>query len=96
MLNWTHSKEVTEDIGKIVDRYTEFHHSLGIPKEYQRPRMDLLMDVEATHCNGCPLKLRELLEADDFNFTHDMIGIQRHLNRKTGHLEDCFVPRYAQ
>jgi hypothetical protein len=53
------------------------------------------MDIEAAHCNGNPLKLKELLEADDSNFMHDVLGIRRHINRKTGELEDCFVPRYA-
>ena len=95
MLKWTTSKEDVETIGKIIDRYMEFHHSLGIPKLYQRPRMDLIMDVEATHCNGCPLKLTELLNAADFDFAHDLIGIQNNLNRSTGELENCFVPRYA-
>ena len=95
MLNWNYNKEDMETIGKIVNRYTEFHYSLGIPKQYQRPRIDLMMDIEATHCNGNPLKLQELLEADDFNFTHDMIGIQQHLDRFAGQLQDCFVPRYS-
>ncbi len=95
MITWANSKEDTEVISKIVDRYMEFHHSLNIPKVYQRPKMDLMMDIEATHCNGNPLRLNDLLEADDFNFTHDLIGIQDHLNRTTGELQDCFVPRYS-
>lgn len=95
MIKWAASKEEHDTIAKILDRYQEHHQSLGVPKQYQRSRMDLLMDLEATHCNGCRLDLSRLLEADDFNFMHDMIGIQKHLNRKTGELEDCFVPRYA-
>ena len=95
MINWNATKEDTQTISKIVDRYMEFHHSLGIPKGYQRPRMDIAMDIEAVHCNGNPLRLEGLLEADDFNFSHDMIGIQQHLNRRTGKLMDRFVPRYS-
>ena len=53
------------------------------------------MDISATH-NSCPLKLDELLAADDFNFAHDVFGIFRHINRKTGELRDCFLPRYAE
>ena len=57
--------------------------------------MEVEMDICATHANGCPLKLAELLAAEDFDFSHDMLGIRRHLNRETGKLEDCFLPRYA-
>jgi hypothetical protein len=54
------------------------------------------MDITACHLNGCPLRLGELLGADDANFAHDVFGIRRHLNRETGKLEDCFCPRYAE
>lgn len=53
------------------------------------------MDITATHCNGMPLRLHELLSADDFNFGHDVFGIRRYLNRETGELGGCFVPRFA-
>lgn len=59
-------------------------------------RQDWLMDIAATHRNGMPLRLKELAEADDFNFMHDVCGIRRHLNRDTGELGGCFVPRFAE
>lgn len=58
--------------------------------------LDAEMDILATHLNGCPLKLQELLDADDVNFAHDTFGIRRHINRETGKLEDFFDPRYSQ
>lgn len=54
------------------------------------------MDVTACHLNGCPLKLKKLLKADDFNFAHDVIGISNHIDRETGTLLNCFLPRYAK
>lgn len=54
------------------------------------------MDVTACHLNGCPLDLDRLLGADVFNFGHDMFGINSHLDRRTGKLTDCFVPRCAR
>lgn len=54
-----------------------------------------LMDLSAAH-TSVPLRLQELLEADDSNFAHDAFGIRRHLNRDTGQLEGCFTPRYAK
>lgn len=55
-----------------------------------------IMDLTAVHANGCPLDLSGLAQADEFDFSHDILGIRRHLNRRTGKLEDCFVPRYAK
>lgn len=54
------------------------------------------MDVTACHCNGCPLRLQELLEADDFNFTHDVFGIRRFIDRTTGEMPGAkFHPRFS-
>jgi hypothetical protein len=58
-------------------------------------RLGLIMDVCATHYRH-PLDLRGLLEATPFDFTHDITGIVRHLDRKTGELTDGFMPRYAR
>lgn len=57
---------------------------------------DAMMDITACHANGMPLRLKELSSADDFNFCHDVFGIRRHIDRETGELNDCFVPRYSQ
>lgn len=58
-------------------------------------KVNTLMDLTAAHANGCPLRLRDLLDADDFNFAHDLYGIDRHLDRTTGKLTDMFRPRFA-
>lgn len=55
----------------------------------------IVMDVVAAHCNGCPLKLEDLLDASDFNFIHDVFGINEHMDRKTGRLLHHFLPRFA-
>ena len=60
-----------------------------------RERLELAMDITAVHMNGCPLKLGDLLMASDFDFCHDIKGIQAHLNRSTGKLEHYFTPRFA-
>lgn len=58
-------------------------------------RMDLTMDITAVHANGCPLDLEALLNAKTFDFGHDVLGISRRIDRATGHLTDCFLPRCA-
>lgn len=59
------------------------------------PMIDFMMDVTATHLNGCPLNLAALAKARDSDFAHDIFGIRRHLDRETGKLQNCFIPRYA-
>lgn len=54
------------------------------------------MDITVCHRNGTPLRLADLLAADDFNFSHDVFGIRRHLDRTTGKLMNHFHPRYAK
>lgn len=56
---------------------------------------DTEMDITAAHANGCPLKLDELLAARPLDFAHDVGGIRRHIDRNTGQLRDCFLPRFA-
>lgn len=80
-------KKDFETIVKICERA----EVMGIS---QGERITLLMDLEHVHKN-VGLKLDALLAADDANFAHDVCGIQRHINRTTGELEDFFLPRFA-
>ena len=57
-------------------------------------RMSLIMDLEQA-TEQFNLKLKELMNADDFNFAHDICGIQKNFNRETLKMENCFLPRYA-
>ena len=87
-INWNITKEEIDIIEKIVDRF--------LRKFPDFDKLDLMMDITATHCNECLLKLDELLVADDFNFNHDIVGIMKNINRETGKLENCFVPRFSK
>lgn len=70
----------------IMDKYVPDH---------EVEDMDIIMDLEACHSNGCPLRLAEMEQADDFNLMHDIGGIGNNLNRKTGKLHEGFLPRFA-
>lgn len=61
----------------------------------QTDLLSLEMDLTACHISN-PLRLEDLLKADKFNFAHDVCGIQRHINRDTGKLMNCFSPRYSK
>ena len=79
-------------IVKIVQRAV----SMSLVKGHLDDFINAIRDVTATHCNGLPLRLNDLLDADAFNFAHDFLGIERHLNRETGQLENHFRPRFAR
>lgn len=91
MISWKVSKFEQALIQKITDRAV----LLADVAQIEYPARDVMMDITACHANGCRLKLAELLEAEQFDFVHDVFGIRRHLNRETGKLEDCFTPRLA-
>lgn len=56
--------------------------------------LDLDMDITAAHIAN-PLKLEALLNADDFNFNHDICGIRANINRDSGEMNNCFLPRFS-
>jgi len=88
MIKWDATQEEMALIQKIATR--------GFCRQLYIDVLALSMDIAATHLNGCPLKLEEWLVADDFNFFHDIYGIYNNLDRKTGQLKNCFLPRFAK
>ena len=71
---------------KIVERAEK----LGIA---QGSRLTGIMDIENAD-KTFNLRLEEFLNADDFNFAHDYIGIQNNIDRTTKEF-GFFVPRFA-
>ena len=87
MINWNIDTEDFNTILSIADRAS---------KELRMDKARTIMDLNACHSNGCPLDLEELSKAKGFSFVHDLAGIANHIDRDTGKLTDCFVPRYAK
>ena len=81
-----------QTISKIAKRAVEIAKTQGVQYDF----LTASMDIEAVHSNITPLRLNDLLKADNFNFTHDVFGIANHLNRETIELENCFVPRFTK
>lgn len=88
ILNWNCSEEDDKLIDHIATRYLEFK-PLAVKGK-------VIMDLTACHCNGTPLDLESLLDAEDYEFMHDMNGIRNYIDRDTGKLEQCFQPRHAK
>lgn len=85
-ISFTTTREESALIAGIVDRARD----MGLAVDTQT----LSMDLTACHANGNPLDLVRLLrEFPAFDFSHDIVGITEHINRATGKLENCFVPR---
>lgn len=83
---------------KVTPQESFWIHSIAM-KAARKFKIDLLeieMDITACHANGNPLRLRKLLVAKPFDFTHDVLGIRQHLDRNTGKLKDNFLPRYSE
>jgi hypothetical protein len=80
--------ERTEMCLRICERAKE--------KGYIADKMTLLMDLESAD-RVFNLRLEELLNADDFNFAHDIIGIMRNVDRSEYPVTNFngFVPRFA-
>lgn len=88
MLNFDLNNTDREYARKIAVRAVEYLDVLSV--------MEIIMDLSVVHNHDCGLDLAQFSAADDFNLLHDVVGIHNHLNRKTGKLEDCFVPRFAK
>lgn len=63
---------------------------------YNGERSTLLMDIESAD-KVFNLRLEDLLNADDGNFTHDIIGIVNNVDRSQFPATEfnLFVPRYT-
>jgi len=57
--------------------------------------LSTMMDIETCHLKNVELDLKKLLESNDFNFCHDVGGINANLNRDTGKLMNFFLPRFT-
>jgi hypothetical protein len=91
-MNWEATKEEHLLIQHVVDRgYNELHRA-----GFYKNRLTMHMDLEAAHCNGCKLDFKKLLAFKDFDFYHDTAGIAAHIDRNTGMLKECFLPRCSR
>ena len=57
-------------------------------------KTSLMMDLDLAD-KKFNLRLEELLNAKDFDFIHDITGIQKHINRQELEFNGLFVPRFS-
>jgi hypothetical protein len=92
IIEWDATPEEYELIAKVAARAIEEGGQIGFRPLY----LDLQMDINAAHSNGCPLDLQKLLDFPEVDFWHDIYGICEYINRTTGKLEGFFLPRSAR
>ncbi|MBP8235269.1 MAG: hypothetical protein KAY22_23515 [Rhizorhabdus sp.] len=83
-------------VEQIADYWSEACHAAIGRRLTRAERLEVRMDLTATHANGCPLDFQKMLDASTATLAHDITGIARHLDRTTGRLTDHFLPRCAQ
>ena len=88
-VNFTATPDERELVRKIIERAEQEDLFGGYDRE------SIEMDLIATHANGCPINFNKLLDFSLFNFIHDIAGIIRHLDRRSGQLTGFFRPRCA-
>ncbi len=76
---------------QIAQRAVNLAIELRVDYQFQ----DAWMDLEACHCNGMEMNLQKLLDAPDADFGHDVFGIRRYIDRNSGKITNCFMPRCA-
>lgn len=86
MIDW--NKATSEELDIIEQIANRADDKLGVDKT------STMMDMQATHALN-PLRLNDLLSADDFNFAHDIYGIASNIDRDTGEMCNCFLPRFT-
>jgi len=93
MLNLTATLKDRHLIEKIADRAVERIATLNVGL-YRHNYC--VYELTITHLNGCPLNLQKLLKAPNFDFLHDILGIRKNIDKRTGKLRNCFLPRSAK
>jgi hypothetical protein len=76
--------------GAICKRYGEWCASADRPVDDHKSRE---MDLAAL---AVPMDWEALLAASDGDFLHDISGIHAYIDRTTGELTNCFLPRFAR
>lgn len=88
-INWKLDDATSASIDRVID--------LAIKRKIisAEEKQNYAMDLTACHNSGCRLDFAKLLDFDGFSMAHDLYGINRHIDRRSGKLRNCFLPRCA-
>lgn len=93
-VQFTSTKKEHKLIDEIVERAVKEKVLIRRrPSKFNEDKMTLRMDLDAINSNGTKLDFDKLLNFPEFDFMHDITGIQKHIDRLTGELRNHFLPR---
>lgn len=95
MISFKTTRKDEMTILKIADRARALYYMHAPAGSAPFDKVSCEMDVAACHVNGTPLRLNDLLNADDFHFLHDIIGLRDHMDREKTGQPIGFRPRFA-
>jgi hypothetical protein len=90
VLNFEASLIDADTIRRIAQRAADIAHHFG----YGADKMAIAMEITAVHLNIRKLMLLQLLMACDADFTHDVFGITRYLNKRDCVLTEGFTCKF--
>lgn len=90
------SFKVSRDEARLIDTAVDRAERIARDNGLDFDAKSSGMDLTACHANGCPLDFDALLAFHDADFGHDVFGITRYIDRKTGELTACFLPRCSK
>ena len=94
MIHWDKARGAAFDgAGRVIDR-AKRDDALAPYFNDPRSEQNILMDFVAADI-ACRIDFDRLIAARRGDFVHDFAGIYQHLDRRTGELGGCFVPRSA-
>lgn len=85
------TEEEKDIMSQIVDRVLPIAEQLGAV--YYKEL--LIADMDLCHTNAYRIDLDRMLQGNIGDVGHDVFGINKYLDRSTGELTHCFVPRFA-
>jgi hypothetical protein len=90
----TESKLVENNriIRQIADRAVRLYERYGVKV---KPEF-IVFELRFVHEEIVKLRLQDFLDADDFNFAHDIGGIHGHIDIRNNQFTECFLPRFAE
>lgn len=86
LMDWNDGIEDADLIIQIALRASEFGCDFHL--------VVVAHDLAMLHLNGCPLRLKDLLDAPFIEFWDEMFRIRQNLDRKTGKLRHGLLPHF--
>ena len=93
-INWDcEDPDADDQIHRLCEYYNKLRYENGLRLV---DSTHVIMNITACHCNGTPLDLPRMLEADFQSLAQDLNGIDLNVSRVTGRLMNGFFPKYAK